>query len=77
MPLWNHPPERPRSAGGELCVISPSVANAMNVPATLVASTMTESSGTLVGPGGTADMAMKPADTQVIAIRYQVLRESV
>ena len=37
---WNQPPERPRSGGGELCVISPSVANAMNVPATLVSSTM-------------------------------------
>ena len=77
MPLWNQPPERPRIAGGELCVISPSVANAMNVPAMLVRSTMPERSGIVAGRSGTSDMAMNPTETRLIAIRYHFFRDSV
>ena len=77
LPLWNQPPERPRVAGVELCVISPSVANAMNVPAMLVSRTMPERSGIVLGSSGTLAMAMNPHETSEMAIRYQRLRDSV
>ena len=74
---WGRKAMRPRMAGGELCVISPSVANAMNVPAMLVKSTMPDRSGMVLRPSGTTDMAMKPTDTRLMAIRYHFFRDSV
>ena len=60
-----------------MCVIRPSVANAMNVPATLVPSTTIDKSGIVRGVIGNSVIAMKPTDTIAMAIRYQRLRESV
>jgi len=60
-----------------LCVIRPSVANAMNVPAVLVSRTTSARSGIVRGESGSDDMVMKPAETSVIATRYQSFRDSV
>ena len=53
------------------------MANAMNVPAMLVRSTMPARSGMVLGLSGTTDMPMKPTETRLMAIRYHFFRDSV
>ena len=78
LPAWNHPAARPRVAGVVLCAISPSVANALKVAATIVNSVSTESSGAVDRVSGTAVIASRPTEIDAIEIRYHGLaRERV
>ncbi len=77
LPDWNQPAARPRVAGVVLWAISPSVANALKVADTVVNSVSAERSGAVAFVSGTAVIARRPTAIAAMAIRYQVLRESV
>ena len=66
----------PRVAGVVLCAISPSVANALKVAATIVNSVSAEDRRRRTGQR-IAVIASRPAEIDAIEIRYQDLRDSV
>ena len=76
-PDWNQPAARPRRCVGVLCTISPSVANAMNVAATLVRSTRSDTIGTVRTDSGTVVSARSPTETVAIASQYHRFLVSV